>query len=103
VRAAEQLFFAEGVRAVGVERLLAESGVGRASFYRHFASKDDLIVRGCAAINTMVEIADPDSLAHRVAAALLAQAEPAEPAEQSQPAEPLESAESRAGAPTGLS
>ncbi|WP_028936925.1 TetR/AcrR family transcriptional regulator [Pseudonocardia spinosispora] len=44
VRAAQQLFHAEGVRAVGVERLLAESGVGRASFYRHFASKDDLIV-----------------------------------------------------------
>jgi AcrR family transcriptional regulator len=43
VRAAEDLFYAEGIHAVGVERLLAESGVGRASFYRHFASKDDLI------------------------------------------------------------
>ncbi|OKH92979.1 TetR/AcrR family transcriptional regulator [Streptomyces uncialis] len=38
------LFFAEGIRAVGVERLLADSGIGRASFYRHFASKDDLVV-----------------------------------------------------------
>ncbi|POX51178.1 TetR family transcriptional regulator [Streptomyces sp. Ru71] len=42
--AAEQLFYAEGIRAVGVERILAESGVGRASFYRHFAAKDDLVV-----------------------------------------------------------
>ncbi|KAB1142525.1 TetR/AcrR family transcriptional regulator [Streptomyces luteolifulvus] len=41
---AEELFYAEGIRAVGVERILAESGVGRASFYRHFASKDDLVV-----------------------------------------------------------
>ncbi|MCX6463779.1 MAG: helix-turn-helix domain containing protein [Pseudonocardiales bacterium] len=41
---AERLFYAEGVRAVGVERLLAESGVGRASFYRHFPGKDDLVV-----------------------------------------------------------
>src|ERR1700754_865043 len=41
---AERLFYAEGTRAVGVERILEESGVGRASFYRHFASKDDLIV-----------------------------------------------------------
>ncbi|MFD8934936.1 TetR/AcrR family transcriptional regulator [Streptomyces sp. NPDC059578] len=41
---ADALFLAEGVRAVGVERLLVESGVGRASFYRHFASKDDLVV-----------------------------------------------------------
>ncbi|MFF4041231.1 TetR/AcrR family transcriptional regulator [Streptomyces sp. NPDC001816] len=42
--AAEDLFYAEGIRAVGVERILAASGVGRASFYRHFASKDDLVV-----------------------------------------------------------
>lgn len=42
--AAEELFYAEGIRAVGVERILEESGVGRASFYRHFASKDDLVV-----------------------------------------------------------
>lgn len=44
MQAAEKLFYAEGIHAVGVERLLAVSGVGRASFYRHFASKDDLVV-----------------------------------------------------------
>ncbi|MCC3327937.1 TetR/AcrR family transcriptional regulator [Nocardia abscessus] len=109
---AEDLFYAEGIRAVGIDRLLHESGVGRASFYRHFASKDDLVVavledrdrrwldwlresvetaaddpaarplavfdaladrfarkdfRGCAFINTMVEVADRDSAAHRAA------------------------------------
>ncbi|GAA1270789.1 TetR/AcrR family transcriptional regulator [Kitasatospora nipponensis] len=42
--AAEELFYAEGIRAVGVERILVESGVGRASFYRHFAGKEDLAV-----------------------------------------------------------
>lgn len=41
---AEDLFYAEGIRAVGVERILSESGVGRASFYRHFPGKDDLVV-----------------------------------------------------------
>jgi AcrR family transcriptional regulator len=111
---AEELFYAEGIRAVGVEKILSTSGVGRASFYRHFASKDDLVVavlsgrderwrawlreavaardvppeqrpaavfdaladrfarddfRGCAFINTMIEAADRDSAAHRVAAA----------------------------------
>jgi AcrR family transcriptional regulator len=106
---AEDLFYAEGIRAVGVERILTASGVGRASLYRHFPGKDDLVVavlrrrdeqwrdwlaqrvaalgggplavfdalrerfarndfRGCAFINTMVEAADPDSAAHRVAA-----------------------------------
>ncbi|MFI6289116.1 TetR/AcrR family transcriptional regulator [Streptomyces sp. NPDC051018] len=44
IETAKELFFAEGIRAVGVERLLADSGVGRASFYRHFASKDELVV-----------------------------------------------------------
>jgi AcrR family transcriptional regulator len=98
---------------VGIDRVLAESGVGKASLYRHFASKDELVVavlrrrdetwrtwlrdavaergvppeeqplavfdalaerfarddfRGCAFINTMVETADPDSPAYRVAA-----------------------------------
>ncbi|TDD67678.1 TetR/AcrR family transcriptional regulator [Actinomadura rubrisoli] len=43
VQAAEELFYAEGIRAVGVERLLTVSGVGRASFYRHFTGKDELV------------------------------------------------------------
>lgn len=41
---AEELFYAEGVRAVGVERLLEVSGVGRASFYRHFSGKESLVL-----------------------------------------------------------
>ncbi|WP_405607576.1 TetR/AcrR family transcriptional regulator [Streptomyces sp. NBC_01511] len=44
IEAAKELFFAEGIRAVGVERLLADSGIGRASFYRHFTGKDELVV-----------------------------------------------------------
>ncbi|MFD5465717.1 TetR/AcrR family transcriptional regulator [Kitasatospora sp. NPDC127059] len=106
---AESLFYANGIRAVGVERILSESGVGRASFYRHFAGKEALVTavlegrdarwrawlservaayggqplnvfdalaerfaaqdyRGCVAINTMTEIADPSSPARRMAA-----------------------------------
>lgn len=100
--AAENLFYAEGIHAVGIDRLLTESGVGRASFYRHFESKDDLVLtmlhnydrnyrrwlaertatlggtplaafdalieyagtsnfRGCAFINAVAEVAEPDS------------------------------------------
>lgn len=108
---ASQLFYEEGVRAVGIDRLIAESGVGKASFYRHFASKDELVLtflrardevwrawlrdsvaaepdpakrplavfdalherfargdfRGCAFINTIVEVADRESPAHAAA------------------------------------
>jgi AcrR family transcriptional regulator len=41
---AERLFYAEGTRAVGIDRILAESGVGKASLYRHFPTKDELVL-----------------------------------------------------------
>jgi AcrR family transcriptional regulator len=41
---ARKLFYTEGPRAVGIDRVLAESGVAKMSLYRHFGSKDALIV-----------------------------------------------------------
>jgi AcrR family transcriptional regulator len=41
---ASRLFYREGIRAVGVERILAEAPATRATFYRHFPSKDDLVL-----------------------------------------------------------
>ncbi|MFD6330596.1 TetR/AcrR family transcriptional regulator [Streptomyces niveus] len=41
---AGRLFYAEGIHTVGVDRLVAESKVTNATFYRHFRSKDDLAV-----------------------------------------------------------
>ncbi|ORA32810.1 TetR family transcriptional regulator [Mycobacterium aquaticum] len=41
--AASRLFYQEGIRAVGVDTVIAESGVAKASFYRTFQSKDALI------------------------------------------------------------
>lgn len=38
------LFYAEGIRAVGVDRLVSEARVTRATFYRHFPSKEDLVL-----------------------------------------------------------
>ncbi|KQP38068.1 TetR/AcrR family transcriptional regulator [Pseudorhodoferax sp. Leaf274] len=40
---AHDLFYRDGIRATGVDRLIAESGVAKLTFYRHFASKDDLV------------------------------------------------------------
>lgn len=40
---AHELFYRDGIRATGVDRLIAASGVAKLTFYRHFASKDDLI------------------------------------------------------------
>jgi AcrR family transcriptional regulator len=41
---ASRLFYADGIQAVGVERLIKEANVTRATMYRHYPSKDDLVV-----------------------------------------------------------
>ncbi|NNC12410.1 TetR/AcrR family transcriptional regulator [Planctomonas sp. JC2975] len=41
---ASRLFYAEGLHAVGIDRVVAEAQVTRATLYRHFPSKDDLLV-----------------------------------------------------------
>ncbi len=41
---ADRLFYAGGVRAVGIDRIIAESGVAKMTLYAHFRSKDDLIL-----------------------------------------------------------
>lgn len=51
---ADRLFYRHGIQAVGVQLLLQESDVTRVTFYRHFPSKDDLVLayldrRGTAA------------------------------------------------------
>lgn len=40
---AHALFYRDGIRATGVDRLIAESGVAKLTFYRHFPSRDDLV------------------------------------------------------------
>jgi AcrR family transcriptional regulator len=41
---ADRLFYREGFRAVGIDRLIAEAGVAKMTLYTYFPSKDDLIV-----------------------------------------------------------
>ncbi len=41
---AYELFSREGIRAVGVDRVIAESGVAKMTLYRNFASKDELVL-----------------------------------------------------------
>lgn len=112
LKIASELFYAQGVRAVGVDTIIARASVAKASFYKHFPSKDDLILaflkrrdallrtwleqaverlstkpadkplavfdalaqrfaskdyRGCAFINSMVELANRDHVVHQAA------------------------------------
>ncbi|WP_026869824.1 TetR/AcrR family transcriptional regulator [Inquilinus limosus] len=41
---ADELFYRQGIRAVGVDAIAKEAGVAKISLYRAFPSKDDLVV-----------------------------------------------------------
>ena len=49
---ASRLFYREGYHAVGIDRIVGESGVAKMTLYRHFASKDDLIAAYLERANT---------------------------------------------------
>jgi AcrR family transcriptional regulator len=40
---AAALFYAEGLHTVGIDRIIAEAKVAKATFYHHFPAKDDLV------------------------------------------------------------
>ncbi len=44
IRAAIDLCYAQGFHAVGLDQIVAEAGVTKTTFYKHFESKDDLLV-----------------------------------------------------------
>jgi len=112
MNAASDLFYREGTQNVGIDRIIAESGVAKMSLYNHFKSKDALIAawlqqrdanwrdwfqktveqqaaepaerllamfdaleawfsqpdfRGCAFINSSVELVDPEHPGYQVA------------------------------------
>jgi AcrR family transcriptional regulator len=43
LEAADRLFYEQGVRAVGIDRVLAEADAAKASLYSHFGCKDELV------------------------------------------------------------
>jgi AcrR family transcriptional regulator len=44
LKVADRLFYAEGVRATGTEKIMSLAEVAKATFYRHFESKDALVL-----------------------------------------------------------
>ena len=44
LEAAYELFSRQGIRAVGIDAIIQRSGVARMTLYRHFASKDALVL-----------------------------------------------------------
>lgn len=44
IDAAFHRFYRDGFRNVGIDQLLGDVGISKTAFYKHFASKDDLVV-----------------------------------------------------------
>ena len=44
LRTASELFYRDGIHSVGVDRVVDTAGVTRATFYRHFPGKEDLVL-----------------------------------------------------------
>ncbi len=41
---AHELFYRQGIRATGIDLIIARAGVSKLTFYRHFASKEALVL-----------------------------------------------------------
>jgi AcrR family transcriptional regulator len=41
---AHDLFYRDGIRATGIDRVIAESGVAKKTFYRYYPAKNDLVI-----------------------------------------------------------
>jgi AcrR family transcriptional regulator len=72
---ATRLFYWQGIRATGVDKIAAEAGVSPNVLYRAFATKDDLIAAyvtrttdaGKVRLNAAIEAAGPDARARILA------------------------------------
>jgi AcrR family transcriptional regulator len=42
--AVDRLFYAQGIKSVGVDAIVAELGISKKTLYRYFPSKDDLVI-----------------------------------------------------------
>lgn len=72
---ASRLFYAHGVRAIGMNRIIDEAGTGKNLLYQHFTTKDDLVAgylarvreRRADAIHRALDAAGDDPRARLVA------------------------------------
>jgi AcrR family transcriptional regulator len=44
ITVAHVLFYQHGIRATGIDKIIAEASVTKVTFYRHFPTKDDLVL-----------------------------------------------------------
>ena len=83
LEAAGELFYAEGVQSVGIDRVIERAGVAKASLYSTFGSKEELVraylderhARIVGRLHAAVDAVDPGEPVKRILAVFDAQAE----------------------------
>lgn len=85
LKAAAELFATEGIRVVGVDRLISRASVTKATLYKHFGSKDRVVCEYLSAVaqehyaaleRIMAEAATPRAALAALAESLLATTAP---------------------------
>lgn len=54
LQVADTLFYSDGIHTVGIDRIIAQAGVTKATFYKQYGSKDALILEYVAARDAQV-------------------------------------------------
>jgi AcrR family transcriptional regulator len=62
--AASELFYAEGITSVGIDRVVKAAPVTLATLYRHFPTKDDLVVAYLRGVHALMVQRATDAAAH---------------------------------------
>src|ERR1700755_513601 len=83
LEAAGELFYADGVQSVGIDRVIERAGVAKASLYSTFGSKEELVraylderhARIVGRLRSAVDAIDADNPVARILAVFDAQAE----------------------------
>lgn len=83
LEAAEELFYAEGVHSVGIDRVIERAGVAKASLYSTFGSKEELVTEYLerrhatilARLRAAVDAVDPADPVERILAVFDSQAD----------------------------
>lgn len=73
LRTASGIFYAEGINSVGVDRIVSDANVTRATFYRHFPSKTDLVLAYLQAAHDAIEAHLPERTLEALSADVCAQ------------------------------
>ena len=82
LEAAGELFYAEGIQSVGIDRVIERAGVAKASLYSTFGSKEELVTaylderhaRILGQLRAAVDAVDPGDAVERILAVFDAQA-----------------------------